>query len=252
MSKTNKYPIEKFYVGELYLYKLFAGLSNGETIANGEKRIEELSTSSAICFQQDEESRYIDWDNKREYIGFLTIFYREGKNYVCLHNGKTYQLNGPIIIDGLTPLSDLLPTIDTKSRRYITMYEGLYLFDILFDQRENQLYLGKEFPKKNFYVGDLILPTRKTIIQSDQRIRYKDLPQNLMLSKADLEIKNYIDDGIEYSVYRSLFLQDGVDLYNPYNNQYYNPNEDRIDNIVPFVEYIGFSGEPHCNHSITI
>lgn len=238
MTKQNKYPIENFYIGELYLYTQFAGMTKGSYIPSGLEKIESFSKTGAINFQPDMISRYIDWENKREYTGFLTIFYKEGNNYICLHDGKIYQLNTPIIIDNLTPINDLLPKIDSKRINQISMYDALELFDILFNESENQLYIEKDRNITDFYVGDLTLREINPSHSMDTRINYVGLSQRLMLEKSYLDVYSYEQESYINTVYRCLFLKDGVDLYNIHNHQFYNPYEDSIENIIPLKEYL--------------
>lgn len=238
MIKQNKYPIGNFYVGELYLYTSFGNLLAGELPNDGKAKIDEFMHSGAINFQQDMKSRYTDWENQREYTGFLTIFYKEGKNYICLHDGKTYQLGTANIIDNLTPLKSLLPKIDAKRLTQISMYDGLELFDILFTETENKFYIGSEQKITNFYVGDIALRTGTPIEATDERTHYIQLPQQLMLEKSGLDMYSYRSEAHVNTVYRCLFLKDGVDLYNINNHQFYNPNEDLFKSLISFKEYM--------------
>lgn len=237
MNKQNKYPIVNFYIGELYLYTQFGGMTKGTYIPNALEKIESFSKTGAINFQPDMISRYIDWENRREYTGFLTIFYKEGNNYICLHDGKTYQLKGATIIDNLTPLKDLLPKIDSKRINQISMYDALELFDIIFNQKENQFYTEKDQNIADFYVGDLTLSEKNPSSSIDERIRYTQLPEKIILEKQGLDIYSYENKEYINTVYRCLFLKDGVDLYNIHNHQFYNPYEDIIESIIPLKEY---------------
>lgn len=239
MNKNNKYNIEDFYVGELYLYKNFGNLLAGDAIIS-DKKIQDFSLSGAINFQQDLYNRYIDWDNEREYTGFLTIFYKQGNKYICLHNGLSYELNSSNIIDNLIPLNELLPKIDTNPMSVISTQQALELFDMLFKKNtdESKLYIGNNQPTIDFYVGDISLKERTPIEPTDNRITYIDLPHHIMLGKSSLEIYSYGKEDYANTVYRCLFLRDGVDLYNINNNQFYNPHEDNFDSIISFRDYM--------------
>ena len=238
MKKQNKYPIRNFYIGEIYLYTSFGNILAGELSNHGKEKIDAFMHAGAINFQGDLISRYIDWENRREYIGFLTIFYKEGNNYICLHDGKTYQLGMPIIIDNLISLESLLPKLDIKKITEISMYDGLELFDILFKETENKLYIGQEQKISDFYVGDIALRTRTPIETNEQRIHYIQLPQRLMLEKSGLDIYSFGKGNYANTVYRCLFLKDGVDLYNINDNEFYNPNEDSFESLIPLKEYM--------------
>ena len=238
MKQQNKYPIGNFYIGELYLYTQFSGMTKGTYIPTESEKIESFSKTGAINFQPDMISRYIDWENGREYTGFLTIFYKEGNNYICLHDGKTYQLGKTVIIDNLIKINDLLPKIDSKKISQISMYDALELFDILFNETEKQLYMGADINITDFYVGDLTLREINPIHTIDKRISYNELPQRLMLEKHLLGLYSYEKESYINTVYRCLFLKDGVDLYNIHNNQFYNPYEDSVESIIPLKEYM--------------
>ena len=253
MKKTNKYSINNFYIGEIYLYKKFGNFLTGETIEEEDKRMKTITTSGAINFQPDLISRHIDWDNKREYTGFLTIFYKQDNKYICLHDGKTYELNNQYIIENLVLLKDLLPRIHSKSISKISMYEALELFDILFKNDINQeLYNENKQNISNFVVGDIAL-REKTIIENPKvKMQYINLPHHIMLSKSYLEMYSFKEKNYINIVYRCLFLKEGVDLYNLHNHQYYNHHEDNFDNIILFKDYLKeFEIEPE-SKSITI
>lgn len=239
MKKNNKYSISEFYVGELYLYKVFGNLLAGNTTKEGSEKIQSFSQTGAINFQQELINRYIDWESKREYQGFLTIFYRQGDKYTCLHDGITYELDGSNIIENLMPLTELLPKINAKSISTISIEQALELFDILFKKEKDEsiLYTRKEQTIKDFYVGDISLKERSLPENPDTKIQYFDLPQHIMLGKNSLEIQSFGISDYSSTVYRCLFLRDGVDLYNINNNQFYNPNEDSFSSIISFKDY---------------
>lgn len=236
MVKNKEYNIEEFYVGELYLYTNFANfISDSYNQAN---KIDIFSQSRAINFQQDMESKYIDWENGREYTGFLTIFYKQGDKYICLHNGTSYELKGDNFIENLIPLTELLPKISTELIKSITIPRLLDLFDILFRQQTN-LYNNDKYPITDFYIGDLSL--RKIYHQEslpDSRYTYINLPYHIILDKTDLAIHSFKQSDYINVVYRCLFLKQGLDLYNIHNHQYYNPNEDTFQTIITLKEYL--------------
>ena len=240
MKRMIQYPITNFFVGELYLYTKFGNLVSGEDFQNCKKSLDVMLNSEAICFQKDLISRYIDWENSREYIGFLTIFYKQDNKYICLHDGKIYTLNSSNIIDNLVPLNELLPKIDKKSLTRIGMCEALELFDVLFKEEisEVELYKDNNKPITDFIVGDIALRERTPVEVADARVKYIDLPHHLMLEKDNLSIYSFSQSNYINTVYRCLFLKDGVDLYNLHNHQFYNPHEDVFDNLVSFPNYM--------------
>ncbi|MBQ2872916.1 MAG: hypothetical protein IJE89_02845 [Bacilli bacterium] len=239
MKQKKKHPIKDFYIGEIYLYQQFANLLSIETdVKNNNSIKQNFPLSGAIDFQRDLISRYIDWENRRTYEGFLTIFYKQGDKYICLHNGVTYELGTPIIIENLIPLTELLPQINTNAITEISLAQALDLFDTLFKEDESILYSEKEELTSDFYVGDIVLKERTLPEDMDMRVEYFNLPLHLMLSKNNLEIYSFGENNTDNTVYRCLFLRDGVDLYNINNNGFYNPNEDNFDSIIPFRDYL--------------
>ena len=239
MKRTIEYPITSFFVGEIYLYTKFGNLLKGETTNECEERLKSFQASGAINFQKDSLSRYIDWEETRKYTGFLTIFYKQDNKYICLHDGKVYHKNEATIIDNIIPLTDILPKLEKKYQPRISMYDALELFDNLFqeDLTAPIMYQEENKPITDFYVGDIVLQERN-IGNRDERIRYIDLPHHLILQKAGLlqhsyEIENYLN-----SVYRCLFLKDGVDLYNVNNSKFYNPYEDDFETLIPLTEHL--------------
>lgn len=255
MKQNKKHPISNFYVGELYLYTTFGNLlSIDSSITFGKEKIENFKNSGAISFQRDLISRYTDWENRREYQGFLTIFYKQGDKYICLHDGVTYELNGAILLENLVPLKELLPKINEKNISTISTNGALKLFDILFRKTKDEsiLYEEKEELISDFYVGDLSIKERTLSEEIDAKTEYFYLPQHIMLGKNSLEVYSYGKDGYANTVYRCLFFRDGVDLYNINNNDFYNHNEDRFDSIIPFKEYIQEFNFPSPEESISI
>lgn len=240
MKQNIKYSINNFYVGELYLYKQFANILAENSISEGEQRIEQFNQSGAINFQKDVLSRYIDWEEKREYTGFLTVFYKQDNKYICLHDGKIYQHNQPNMIENLVLLSDLLPKIDAHRITRISMYDALELFDILFSKsfNESKFYIYKKQPKSNFFVGDIRLKEQKNNESIDSKTQYINLPHHIMLSQLGLALYSYSEEDYTTVVYRCLFYKDIVDLYNANNHQFYNPNEDSFDSIISFEDYM--------------
>lgn len=240
MKQNAKYPITNFYIGELYLYKQFGNLLAGNCVKEGQNKINAFNQSGAINFQQDSISKYIDWEERREYTGFLTLFYKQGNQYICLHDGKIYKPNQPNIIDNLVLLSDLLPKIDANRITKISMHDALELFDTLFktSMDESKLYIDNKRPKSNYFIGDIVLKERTPLEITDARIQYVNLSHHFMLSKSNLEIYSFGRDNYSNTVYRCLFLKDIVDLYNINNHQFYNLNEDTFDSIIPFEDYM--------------
>lgn len=236
-----KYNIENFFVGELYLYTNFANFISDSYDPQTKNQVINFIQSGAINFQTDMESRYIDWDSGREYTGFLTIFYKKGTRYLCLHNGMSYELNGSNFIENLIPLNEILPKINTEIMTSVTIERVLQLFDILFKEliEYTQLYNDSKRPISDFYVGDLILKQfyhQESFHES--RRQYINLPSHIMLDRHHLTIQTFTEEDYLKVIYRCLFLKQGLDLYNLHNHQVYSHNEDTIQSIVNFQDYL--------------
>lgn len=234
-----KYNIENFYIGELYLYKNFAGFISESYNKDNNSKVDTFEQTGAINFMQAEESKQIDWINKREYTGFLTIFYKQDNKYICLHDGIPYEINGDNFIKNLIPLNELLPKISSKILSKISMGKALELFNILFkNNKEETLYTEIEYPVSDFIIGDIILKeVQYQELTTDIDYSYIDLPYHTMLNKSNLSIQSFRQDNYINTVYRCLFLKDGVDLYNINNHQFYNPNEDIFQTLINFRDY---------------
>lgn len=255
MEKNKNYNIDEFFVGELYLYTNFSNFISECYDPLNRNYVDNFSNSGAICFQQDIISRYIDWEKKREYTGFLTIFYKQGDKYICLHDGKTYKLNGSNFIENLTPLRELLPKINTEILSKITIPKAMQLFDTLFKvtKSANKLHNEQKEAIKDFYVGDLTL--RKIYHQEknpDSKYMYIDLPHHIVLDKSNLAIQSFSNSDYISIVYRCLFLRQDLDLYNLNNYQFYNPNEDQIQIIDNLQAYMSDYGIHSTMESISI
>jgi len=239
MEKNKVYPIEDFYVGELYLYTSFGNFFQSDLNIEGSNNLEAFSLTGAINFQKDLVSRYTDWENKREYHGFLTIFYKQGDKYICLHDGVIYELNSPCIIDNLIPLKELLPKVNALLPSKINAYKALELFDIVFKKDESIMYTEQEQLITDFYIGDISLKESTHPSELfDTRIEYFSLPEHIMLEKNNLALYSHDNGRYTSTVYRCLFLRDIVDLYNLNNHQFYNDNEDKFTQIIGFREYM--------------
>lgn len=251
MEINKKYNIEEFYIGELYLYTNFANFISPYYNTNQQNKIESFSKTGAINFQQDEARKYIDWENKREYTGFLTIFYKKDNKYICLHDGVSYYIDGNNFIENLIPLNQLLPKINTNKISEISITNALELFDILFKQQVN-LYNKEKYPITDYYIGNLVL--RETYHQDslqESRYIYINLPYHIILDKSNLFIESYNQENYTNIIYRCLFLKQHQHLYNLNNYQYYDPNEENLQSIIPLKDYLQ-ELEPPYDETISI
>lgn len=237
MDNNKKYNIESFFVGELYLYTNFAYFTSRLYNPNNQDKIKQFQETDAINFQKEPLSRYISWDIGREYTGFLTIFYKQGNNYICLHDGNIYRLKGDTYIENLIPLNELLPKINSKLQPTITVDKALQLFNILFKQQiqDIELYNDNKQDISTFYIGDITLDE---IIISDNGYSYPNLQSTLILNNQSLILKSIEDYNTIKTTYRCLFIEQEKELYNLNNHKFYNPNELYIDNQLPLNNYI--------------
>lgn len=238
MKKNNKYNIEEFFVGELYLYTNFANYISESYNPINQNKVNTFSQSGAINFCQEESRKYIDYENGREYTGFLTIFYKQGNKYICLHDGISYELKGANFIENLVPLNELLPKINTEILSEISIPRALELFDILFKQ-QTTLYNKEKQPISDYYIGDIVL--KETYHQEtlpDSKYTYINLPHHIILDKSNLAFQTFQEDNYMNIVYRCLFLKQDLDLYNLHNHQFYNSHEDTFQSIISFQEHI--------------
>lgn len=251
MSKN--YNLEQIYVGELYLYTDIVSYTPISHDSKKKERAEDFFKTGAIDFEKNPLNRYIDWENGREYTGFLTMFYKQGKKYICMHDGNAYEMKGQCFIENLVPLSELVPKLNAKLPKVIAISEALQLFDILFKKNfgEISLYDTTQHDAMDFYIGDIILRERKQALPDD-KIEYINLPQHIMLAKSNLLISSFQETNYINRVYRCLFLQQDVDLYNVNSHEFYNPYENSFQSIANFKDYIDEYGLPSTQKTLSI
>lgn len=238
MENNKKYNIEDFYIGELYLYTNFANFTSRNYREENQSKLKQFSQTKAINFQQDLLSHYIDWDNGREYTGFLTIFYKQGNRYLNLHDGNVYSLSRDTYIENLIPITDLLPKINYFKESLISIPRAIELFDILFQKNNEEcLYQEIKQPLSNYYIANITL--KELYHQEsnpDSRYIYFNLPLHLMLEKLDTCIYSYEELDYINKVYRCIFLKQDINFYNLNNHQFYNQND--LDNIITLSDYL--------------
>lgn len=251
MDNNKKYNIEDFYVGELYLYSNFANFTSRLYNPENQEKINIFTHTDAINFQQEPLSKYIDWETGREYTGFLTLFYKQGNSYICLHDGNIYRLKGIIRIDNLIPLNNLLPQINSKIPTTISIQKALQLFNILFkeNQEEIQLYNDNKENISNFYIGEITLD--ETII-SDNGYKYPRLKEQLILKKQSLLTRSTEEYNIIKNTYRCLFLKQELNYYNINNNQFYNPCEHIFNSLISLQEELNSLNIHYSHQTLSI
>ena len=253
MEINKKYDIEKFYIGELYLYTNFANFISPYYNTNQQNKIESFKKTRAINFQQDELRKYIDWENKREYTGFLTIFYKQDdKNYICLHDGISYRIDGANFIENLIPLNEILPKVNTERITKLSVSTTLELFDTIFKE-QTTLYNKDKHLISEYYVGDIILKeTYHQELYPESRYIYINLPHHILLEKYNLSIQCYQQEDYTNIIYRCLFLKYNKHLYNLNNHQFYNQDEYTFESITPLKEYLQETYKPIFLETVSI
>lgn len=269
----NKYNINNFYVGELYLSREMGNSLINEKLNEkdfGERdKVTTICANGAINFDKHRMSKYTDYDNKCQYKGVLTIFYKENDEYICLHNQMAYDSDSIDFYDNLIPLGDLLPKVDFSFTKEISAREALKTFDSLFKsnaEKTDKLYNKIEHPMQEYYVGNLnlyegFLPDNNR----RNRYQYSNLPQKYVLYISDAVImgiyglkgKTKDEYGLVYDShdttdFRCLFLKQKNGLYNIHNYQTYDKGilqqthfdgnvplgESYYDWIIPFENYL--------------
>lgn len=130
---NKKYAIDDFYIGQLYS---FNDISN-----------KAIRTDS--FFQ-----------NERQCMGFLTLFFKKNNGYLCLHDGMFYSTYDSIYLENLVSLSFVLPKFDFNIASLISFGDAILLFDALFKKENNDIfnmYSRTLFDINDFLVGPLNL-----------------------------------------------------------------------------------------------
>jgi len=253
MEINKKYDIDKFYIGELYLYTNFANFISPYYNINQQNKIKSFKNSRAINFQQDELRKYIDWENKREYTGFLTIFYKQDdKNYICLHDGTSYRIDGTNFIENLIPINEVLPKVNTEKIPKLNISTALELFDTIFKE-QTTLYNKDKHLLSEYYIANITL--KETYHQEqypESRYIYINLPHHILLEKSNLSIQTYQQEDYTNIVYRCLFLKQNQYLYNLNNHQFYNQNEYTFESLIPLKDYLQESNKSISQETVSI
>ena len=234
-----KYNLENFYVGELYLSNFKANMSI-------DKDKERIKQNGAIGIENGIEGKH---------TRFVTLFYKQGNKYICLHDNTIYEQNGVDYIANIIPLKELLPKVNTSELNNLTCAQALELFDVLFKRKKtgDRLYNKKEEYTKDFYIADIVLPEEyKKVDTTNSQKQYIDLPSHIILENQNLLLYCFEENDYINAVYRCIFLKQGIDLYNINNNHFYNHHEDSFDSIIPFQEYINTRGITYRKDKITI
>lgn len=281
MFKTQKYDIKNFYVGELYISTGINRplLLSPNTEITKENRIKyDIQNKTTMNGAIDINNHFHQSKDNglRWYNGYLTIFYKQNNNYVCLHNGNTYRLAGEDFCENLFRLDKLLPKISYNCPKEISNKGALKIFGQLFDKnydyKTEKFYTSESYKLDDFYVGSLAFCYKCTSPEPGERnSKNIDIPQHYILNKSDASLsyitgcsdKNYIE--YDHLHFYTLFLKQKKGLYNLHNfdiyssgilekEHFYNhkPNESYYDWMVPFREILEEKKIKYNSDNITI
>lgn len=250
-----KYDINNFYVGELYLSKELEGLTYTGIVDS--KKSGPLLENGAIRIEKEKRNKYVDLKKGLEYEGFLTLFYKQGFNYICLHNGKVYSLLADDFAINLVPIKDIIPKVDNKVKNKISVNQALEIFDILLgdkDKNLKKLYVKNTHDSSLFLVGDLnVCYMKDQGHKFDFFDNYTNLTFNYLLD--DELLKGYVElkeDKFKttYLIYKSLFFKNDSSskLLSLNTNQYYEDKK-KMDtsyysDVISFDEYLKEKKKP--------
>lgn len=220
-----KYDINNFFVGELYLSYNVDGLLSVDTIGKHSKefnKISDMYKTSAIKFQKTLLRRY------KNYEGFLTVFYKVLDKYMCLHNGVLYELKGIDFCDNLISLSELLPKLSYSIPKKISINEAICIFNSLFKNKKGIKLNNSKYDINDFYVGNLIL--HEGILPNNNRYnryQYISLARQYILYNNGASIgsmfgkEDVFTNLHDFSSFKSLFLRYPRGIYNLHSYQFY-------------------------------
>jgi len=236
MFKINEYDIRNFYVGELYISTgVNSPLILLENKISKENKIKydiqnKLMLNGAININNS--FHIYDKTGIKFYTGYLTIFYKQNDNYICLHNGDMYKKEGRDFCENLYRLDTILPKLSGDYPKIISTNKAKKIFKQLFDKnyefKTEKLYTNDLYNLNNFYVGSLAFCYRtKSLDLKERRDKNIDTPQRYILYKSDASL-SYItgcsDDNVEFDYlhFNTLFFKHNDSLYNLHNFQIYN------------------------------
>ncbi len=281
MFKTQKYDIKNFYVGELYISTGINRpvLSTKKEITNENRIKYDIQNKTTMNGAIDiKDHFYLSKDNGlRWYNGYLTIFYKQNDNYICLHNGNTYRLTGEDFCENLFRLDNLLPKVSYNCPKEISNKDALRMFAQLFNEdyeyKTEKFYTCEPYKLDDFYVGNLAFCHKCTSPEIGERMSKNiNTPQHYILNKSDASL-SYItgcfpdENNVEYDHlhFNTLFLKQKKGLYNLHDFEIYNsgilekehfhnykPNESYYDWMVPFREVLEEKNIKYKSNEITI
>jgi len=279
MIKREKHNIKNFYVGNLYISTGTNGplLAPKKEITKENKIKYDIQNKTIMngAIDINDHFHLNHGNGLRWYNGFLTIFYRQNNNYICLHNGNSYRLTGEDFCENLFRLDNLLPKISYNCPKEISTKRALIMFEQLFNKNYNyqteKFYTKELYKLDDFYVGSLAFCHQRRNLE-ERMTKNIDTPQNYILSKSDAYL-SYItgcsddENEIEYDHlhFYTLFLKRKKGLYNLHNFQIYNsgilekkhfyeykPDESYYEWMVPFVEVLEEKKIEYNSDNITI
>jgi len=239
-----KHNLNKFYIGELYIehnYEKLLSIHEAQPIL---EKIA-LEDNGAILLKKDTK---IDKGIRSKYYIFLTIFYRNKNELICLHNSKVYK--NEYNIKRIVPLENLLPKVSYNMPKELSIKDTLRIFNSLFKKKtifNKILYNDEPIPLNKLYVGDLKFYDG---VLKNREKNYKNIEEKYMLFSNGANPVYYIghksnDEFIQYITFKCLLLKHNNELLNLHNNHIYPefkykkaPLISYYQNTVPFTEIL--------------
>ena len=256
------FDIEKFYIGELYLEYPIEVYFNQKKITEEDAKREikknEAINSGAIQIKNNMIVRKKEYNIGKNYDLILTVFYKDKDEYLCIHNGEIYKLDGIDFCDNLVSFKNYLPKYSFNISKKLTLEEVLYLFNLLFTKRtRNKLTCvyndSDKYDIDDFFVGNINLYCGFT----RSRIKtYANLQEKYLLSRNGARLlekiqetkTDIVTETYDYEIYKSLLMKTKEGMYNIYNFQIYNENinknklgESYLNSIIPLKDVININ-----------
>jgi hypothetical protein len=277
-----KNDINEYYVGEVYVSNPFGNLLMPpikEQIEESKKR-ERLQFSGAINLGFH--ACYTDFDIRRHYDGFLTLFHKVDNEVISLHDGVTYESDGIDFYKNLRPLIDCLPKTDYLPKNELSNEEALKLFGILFgntwftDLRVFYPLYANPHKMEDYCVCNLNLYNgHKVGNKINDKYEHANIIEQYLIFKSGAKsgsfygVNDASDNPIihDYACYKCLFVKNNDMLLNLNDNQFYNKGimqkehmhhtdvmcgETFYDWMIPFEEYLDSNNQTYDKKDITI
>lgn len=217
LNNERIYNIDNFYIGEICIVeKIGNSLNNNTDTFKPYRTVLNLKSNGALGISLKKD---INWEKREKYYKVLTIFYKNGNEFICLHDGNIYSP----MPNTLYNLSSLLPKYSYNIPTKITIKTALSLFNILFNKSLSleKIYNNDKYNIEDFFIGTLALYTG--FIPKDKKNEPQDVnlaikyilsnnSHNICLTSKSTN-GNLLNDQIvvpgrhQHKYYKSLFLK---------------------------------------------